>query len=95
MKEIYVKISCVTYCVKTLLPMISASKQPRELSSIILILYTSNLRFEEVKYLLQDHTAGKRLNKEAHPRLPDSKACALSITHGMLGIQIVFRFGLG
>jgi hypothetical protein len=52
----------------------------------------SNLRFEEVKYLPQDHTAGKWQKEEAYPGLTDSKACALSITTGMFGIQIKFHF---
>lgn len=48
----------------------------------------SNWRFEEVKYLSQEYTAGKWQNEEAYPCLRDSETCALSITIGMFGIQI-------
>lgn len=61
---------------------------------IIFILYMSNWQFEEVKYLPQIRTAGKWQNEEADLSLPDSEACALSITIGMSGIQTELCSGL-
>lgn len=49
------------------------------------------MKFKGVKYLPQDHTAGKWQDKEVYSYLPDSKAYALSITTGMFGIQIKFH----